>query len=233
MPSNDDTLRDYVREWVADYLAKLDMVEWDRYTTDEDERVGEIINVYGWIDRPEDAYKDFVVVRFFPDTDEGLIWYLTSSDRYSEEIHRRLFGSADGHVECRRVEHTFDAPNAITLGEQTTLTDGGDGHGVHADARDSGETPADRVVLAFQPTDADGATDGYWWSLYNPTHDHPYRDIDGDSDDMVAKAREHDDFNPGDFPLRDGERWVRLDYESVLNGNPKRVTSDGRWLDAE
>jgi hypothetical protein len=104
-------------------------------------------------------------------------------------------------------------------------------HGVHADAHDADGEPVDRVVLAFHPTDADYATDGHRWSLYNPAAEHPYCDPPENAAAKVQRAIERDDFDPHEYPLRDGERWTRLDYESVLDGNPKRVTADGQVIE--
>lgn len=110
-------------KWVEDVLGRLGMVTWDRFTVAEDSDIGTFLTVYGWIDRDGD-YKDFCVVRFFPDTDENLISYTTSSDEFTEEIHRRIFGedAADGHNDCRRVEDRFDVENVVTLGTDTELS---------------------------------------------------------------------------------------------------------------
>jgi len=116
---------------VEDLLSRLDMVEWDRFTVVEDYHDDTYINLYGWIDRPGDEYKDFVELQCWPDLgDNGIIGFTTSSDEHSEEIHRRLFGEAAGHNDCQRVEHTFDVENAIELDgddseQQTLMTDGG------------------------------------------------------------------------------------------------------------
>lgn len=116
--------RDWTHDWIAGKLADLDMVEWDRYTVGHRPDEGTEITVYGWIDREKDEYKDFVITSFYPETDENIIWYTTSSDRYTGEIYRILYGEEpDDHNDCQRVEDTFDVPNAIELHEQTTLSD--------------------------------------------------------------------------------------------------------------
>ncbi len=52
---------------IEDILGRLDMVEWDRFVEGDDpDAHGKYINVYGWIERDEDEYKDFVLVRFLP-----------------------------------------------------------------------------------------------------------------------------------------------------------------------
>lgn len=101
------------RDWIEGHLRRLPFVEWDRYTRGEWSAEMEYVAVYGWIDR-EDEYKDFVLIRFWPATESFV--FTTSSDEYSEEIHRRLLGD-DGHNECHRVEHAFDVPNAIEEGD--------------------------------------------------------------------------------------------------------------------
>ena len=116
-------LEQATREWVENTLERLDMVAWDRFVAGDDPNVaGRYLKVYGWIDREDDAYKDFVIVTFYPDTANNLYGFTTSSDRYTMDIHRRLFGDEpDQHNDCRRVEHAFEVPNAVELGEQTTL----------------------------------------------------------------------------------------------------------------
>lgn len=124
MPEGDGVaIRQWTRETVGAFLERLDMVEWDRFVVGEDYHGEKHINVYGWIERTEDEYKDFVILRFWPDLDEdGIVGFTTSSDRHTEEIFRRLFGrEPDDHNDCRRVEHTFDVENAIELTENSSL----------------------------------------------------------------------------------------------------------------
>lgn len=104
------------REWIESVLARLDMVEWDRFVVGDDHNLaGHYVEVYGWIDRTEDEYKDFVTARFW--TGDKLIEFTTSSDRYTQEIHRRIYGDdPPEHNPCQRVEHTFGVPNAVELG---------------------------------------------------------------------------------------------------------------------
>lgn len=92
---------------VASVLNSLEMVRWDRCvkreaTADNPTRV----TAYGWIDRDQDAYKDFVVIFF---SDHRPIGYTTSSAKWSAEISRRLFGESQsaGHRECERIEDVF------------------------------------------------------------------------------------------------------------------------------
>jgi len=109
-------MSDDLTELITDALSRLDMVEWDRYVEGHDPNtIGEYVNVYGWIDRP-DSHEDFVLLRFMPDYSPTLIAFTTSSDEYTEEIHERIYGeAADGHVACQRVEDAFDVPNVVEL----------------------------------------------------------------------------------------------------------------------
>lgn len=124
--TREKSIRTEDREWVEEILDRLNMVEWDRFVVGDDPNIGAYIEVYGWIERDQDDYKDFVLVTFYPETEDRILGFTTSSDRYTEEIHRRIFGEdPDGHNPCRRVEHVFDVENAIELGKQATLPDGG------------------------------------------------------------------------------------------------------------
>ena len=126
---NDSSAIERCREQVEDILTRLDFVEWDRFVVGDDSGGhGTYIEVYGWIDRDADDYKDFVLVTFFPDTENELMGFTTSSDEWTQEIHRRMFDSEPKeHNDCQRVERTYDVPNAITLGESLdAYTDGGE-----------------------------------------------------------------------------------------------------------
>lgn len=142
-----------IPEWCEDVLERLDMVMWDRFTVSDDPSAGRFYTVYGWIDRQEDEYKDFVVVRFFPETQNDLVSFTTSSDQWTHEIHERIFGESTGHNDCKRVESHFDVPNAIELNEQQKLvTDGG--------AVESGtERPEPYLWLAYH----DNLDDPMWF----------------------------------------------------------------------
>lgn len=115
-------------ELIEDILSRLDMVSWDRFVNASDPNtIGDYVNVYGWVDRDTDEYKDFVLVRFMPDYNPTLIAFTTSSDRYTEEIYRRIYGEEpEEHVDCQRVEDHFDVPNAIRLVQPGSKQSGGD-----------------------------------------------------------------------------------------------------------
>ena len=102
-------------EWIESRLDALGMVRWDRFTVEPNTEVGQIINVYGWIDRDEDNYKDFVLVRFMPETSDNYMWYVTSSAEYTETISNILFGDDVDHVDCQRVEDSFDVEDTTAI----------------------------------------------------------------------------------------------------------------------
>lgn len=90
-------------------MEKLDFVQWDRLT---------ITAAYGWIDREQDGYKDFVVLLFdslFPIERTADLGFVTSSEKYSLEISKRLGMNVDNHAPCSRVEDNFDIKNCIRL----------------------------------------------------------------------------------------------------------------------
>lgn len=96
--------------WIGRELEKLPFVEWDRYTLNRCDK-GQFTRVYGWIERG-DEYKDFVVLDFLHWSREA-VFICTSSAECSERIQEILYGDADDHVECQRVENRFDIANAI------------------------------------------------------------------------------------------------------------------------
>lgn len=89
-------------------LNKLDMVEWDRMF----ETAPGVYNIFGWIGRESDEYKDFVLVKINIETDR-VVEYATSSAKHTEEIGERL---GMDHSDCYRVENMIeDVDNAIEL----------------------------------------------------------------------------------------------------------------------
>lgn len=101
-----------ILEELAEELAELEFVEWDRWVGGEWSEGHDYITVYGWIDR-DDRHKDFVeIIRW----DDGGTYFTTSSAKHTEAIHRVLFdGTTDGHNDCRRVEDVLDLPNMVKL----------------------------------------------------------------------------------------------------------------------
>lgn len=104
---------------VEDVMTDLPFVDWDRAI----EWIYEgrkCMRIYGWIERDNDEYKDFVLIGIYEmeDVEKADIEFIgTSSEQYSEEIFKRLFPDADldEHNECIRLENRFDVENVIVL----------------------------------------------------------------------------------------------------------------------
>ena len=90
------------RKMIKNILKKLDFVNWDRYFGEEE------LTFFGWINRKEDNYKDFVTILF---DEKGLVVsYATSSAEYTEKIAEILNLY---HLPCNRVEYFCDLDNII------------------------------------------------------------------------------------------------------------------------
>jgi len=99
--------------WIQDELENIPFVDWDRYVIGAWSDNMDFLTVYGWIDREDDDYKDFVEVTFWDD--KGRM-FTTSSERYTEEIHRCLFDDPiENHNSCQRVENGADIDNVVEL----------------------------------------------------------------------------------------------------------------------
>jgi len=97
---------------LADALEALDFVQWDRFTSGEYSDDLDFVEVYGWIDRPDD-YKDFVVVTQYSNGHRN---FTTSSSEHTEAIFQQLFDEPlDEHNDCKRVENYVDIPNMVEL----------------------------------------------------------------------------------------------------------------------
>lgn len=98
------------KDWILGHMEALPFVQWDRFTHDTWFDEAETVSVYGWIYR-EDDYKDFVLIRFWPQMEEFV--FTTSSEKYSTIIQERLLGHSDDHNHCKRVENHFDLENMV------------------------------------------------------------------------------------------------------------------------
>ena len=78
---------------------------------------------------------------------------------------------------------------------------------------------SETLIVAFAPSDADYASNGHCWTLYNPDLDNPY--AVEDADEKLREAVEKID--PHAYELADCEHWIRLDWQSVLDGDPERI----------
>gem|GEM_PF-2035173 len=97
--------------WIEGILKKMDFVTFDRFI--DISHLGEVV-VYGWIDRKQDSYKDFVVLVFFFNEKKRDIIPYTSSKEYSERI-LKIVDPKTKHFDCSRVENVFKIPNCIRL----------------------------------------------------------------------------------------------------------------------
>lgn len=97
------------KPWVESTLRELDFVEWDRYYS-----YGGCVAFYGWIDREEDQYKDFVVL-VLNTAQRHIDGYHTSSAKYSEKIGEIL---DIPHSECQRVEDKLGIDNMVEVEEK-------------------------------------------------------------------------------------------------------------------
>lgn len=100
------------KQWIERTLSKLDFVQWDRYYTFP--KYGSL-TVFGWIERKHDNYKDFVILEFtlLPNKSPSCVYFLgTSSAEHSKKI-ADVLGSE--HVDCVRVENTFNIQNKVVL----------------------------------------------------------------------------------------------------------------------
>lgn len=104
---------------VRDFMLRLGLpdcgnVKWDRFVEGKTTAGLDFIEVYGWIKREKDKYKDFVSLSLYSDGKNGS--YLTSSAKYSLPIYKALNrGVGMGHRKCIRVEHRFRIKNSIKL----------------------------------------------------------------------------------------------------------------------
>jgi hypothetical protein len=102
------------KDRIERYLRKIEFVDWDRFNQHDDG----FITVFGWIDREEDEYKDFVTVLFKSNGEPD--YFVTSSSNYSSRIDSILWDE-NNHDSCQRVENYFEVENCVSLGEKQTL----------------------------------------------------------------------------------------------------------------
>lgn len=101
-------------------MTDLPFVDWDRAIEWIYEN-RKCMNIYGWIERENDQYKDFVLLGFYEkeDVEEAEVtFHGTSSSKYGEEIYKRLFPEDDVvemHNECFRLEDRFDVENLVKI----------------------------------------------------------------------------------------------------------------------
>jgi hypothetical protein len=94
------------KAWIEKILGHLDFVQWDRYYS-----FGMDLAFYGWIEREEDEYKDFVVI-VVDNKNKRVTGYHCSSPEYSEKVGDYL---NTGHSKCQRVEDKISIDNMVEL----------------------------------------------------------------------------------------------------------------------
>jgi hypothetical protein len=105
---------------VSEACNRLDFVRWDRFITWDENGQVYSVHIYGWIDR-DDGRADFVLLWFH----DSWGWRpedcsaTTSSSAYSERIQELLRGTAEGHIDCQRVDEHFGdlIANKVELGK--------------------------------------------------------------------------------------------------------------------
>ena len=94
-------------------MKAMPFVMWDRFVVDEKNKK---IDLYGWIKREKDAYKDFVLIEYKIQKEK--LWdssYSTSSAKYDKEIFKELGCVGDKPNKCNRVESIFEIKNMIKI----------------------------------------------------------------------------------------------------------------------
>jgi len=222
---------DTLPEWCQEILEDLEMVTWDRFVVGADPARGQVIRVYGWIDRP-DSHEDFVLVRFYPETDNHRRGFTTSSATYSPQIAERLFGE---HVEneCQRVERHADIDNVVDC-DSTAVSDGGeaDTSSTHTFVEDDtslrkgftlipSDDPAARAALetyAKVTDDAALAADIREWVEHLDTNQ--FDDNNDSTEELSLSLFVDDDDIEVDLAELDGKISVGVNHEQVrLSGS--------------
>lgn len=82
----------------------------------------------------------------------------------------------------------------------------------------------DDNIIAFAPMSDDIPLGDYKWIVYNKSMDNPYN-----VDNPKEKIREaQKQIDPDQYSLHDDEKWIRFEYESVVNGEMNRIETDDR-----
>jgi hypothetical protein len=90
---------------ITEWLNKLPEVKWDRINEKKDH-----LYAFGWIDRLEDAYKDFFLIDFI---DGNPVDYCSSNIKYNDP-YRRILGLYT--EQCKRIEKYLpDVENVVKL----------------------------------------------------------------------------------------------------------------------
>lgn len=104
---NPDFLEIESRNFIENVLKTFPFVEWDRFV-DMSNHVG----VYGWIKRPSDNYRDFLVLQIYYKNKK--VSWITSSVEFHNQISKIINGEVT-KANCLRIEWFFDIPNMIKI----------------------------------------------------------------------------------------------------------------------
>jgi hypothetical protein len=102
-----------MKNYIEKLLEKFKFVHWDRFTESDTE-----INFYGWIDRKQDNYKDFLVLTIGKGNwkrKKPPVWFITSSKKYSKKIIKILRHKEKNHLSCKRIENYYVIKNSIHI----------------------------------------------------------------------------------------------------------------------
>lgn len=91
------------KEALKRVLNKFPFVKWDRLIEFQNG-----VDVYGWIERDKDKYKDFVLLNIlWVESDFHGVWDIvqcfTSSAKYSLEVNRLSGFTTEQHTDCIKV----------------------------------------------------------------------------------------------------------------------------------
>ena len=103
-----------LKAWCEQVLSSFTFVKWDRFIRTKMVNGPHMLTCYGWIDRAQDAYKDFVVIDLVLD-DQRVNYVVSSSAEYGAKISELCGYSSDREKTCVRIENEFDVPNSVKL----------------------------------------------------------------------------------------------------------------------
>lgn len=83
---------------VIENIAYQIPVKWDRFTNE-----GYDYNIYGWLSR-KDGQRDFILLQLYWENGDVKGSFVTSSAKYSEQLHKILYDKEEGHVGCKKIE---------------------------------------------------------------------------------------------------------------------------------
>ena len=105
------------KDWIQTVLSDLHFVKWDRFWTDAEfnSNIPTLITVFGWINREQGDYKDFVILDFTlkANMKPSRVYFLGCSSAYYSKKIAEILGSK--HTDCKRVEDYFLIRNKVVI----------------------------------------------------------------------------------------------------------------------